>query len=102
MRAHIDWEQRQGVYEMAYETHSRHSSGSISLTDEWIAEITSWLRARREKISRNREIRNLLSYDERLLEDAGLSRPELVWELGCDPRELPGLFGAALYLFPHR
>lgn len=87
---------------MAYETHSRHSSGSISLADEWTAEITSWLRARRKEFSRNREIRHLLSYDKRLLEDAGLSRSDLVWELGYDPRELPGLFGAALYLFPHR
>ena len=45
-----------------------------------------------EKQARKRDIRQLLSYDDRLLADMGASRTDLVGELGYDPREMPMAF----------
>ena len=86
---------------MAHETAGLGSTGSISLTGRWTAEIGSWFRARRERHVRNQYVLHMLSYDERLLEDIGLSRSELVGELGHDPCELPEWFGAKIYRGPH-
>ena len=73
----------------------------ISLPDRLIGEIQSWFRARREKFIRNRDILQLLSYDDRLLKDMGFSRAQLVEELGYDPLQMQELFRAGEYRLPH-
>jgi len=85
---------------MAHETDDLHNTDSISRTDRWTAAIGFWFRARRMKCARNSEILELLSLNERLLKDTGLSRSQLVGELGYDPCELPIPFGAAVYRRP--
>ena len=74
---------------MEYQTHSLQNHNSISWVNEWTTEIVSWFHERREKNIRNRAIRLLLTRDERLLNDIGVSRSELVGELGHDPGEMP-------------
>lgn len=85
---------------MAHKTDDLCSTGSISLPDKWIGAIGSWFHARREKHIRNRDILEILSYDERLLKDMGFSRAQLVEELGYDPHETPELFASGNYRIP--
>ncbi|KLN61595.1 hypothetical protein WH96_04410 [Kiloniella spongiae] len=73
----------------------------ISLADTWVSNIRSWFLARRQKNARKREIHALLSYDDKWLEEVGLSRAQLVGELGYDPRELPSVVGVVEYRFMH-
>ncbi len=86
---------------MAHRTDALNSTGSRSLAGRWAGAIGSWLHARRRKNERKQVALQLLSYDERCLEDMGLSRWELVEVLGYDPRELSVLSGAAVHRIPH-
>ncbi|MGI9408060.1 MAG: DUF1127 domain-containing protein [Hyphomicrobiaceae bacterium] len=85
---------------MAYVTDHLHSTGSVFSTEKWVRKIESWLRARIKKHARKQDIRHLLTHNDRLLDDMGLSRAELVDELGYDPGELPGLYRLGAYRMP--
>ena len=87
---------------MAHKTDDLCSTDSISLPDKWIGAIGSWFQARRKKQVRNRDILQILSYDERLLRDMGFSRAQLIEELGYDPRESLELFGTENYRIPRQ
>ena len=69
----------------------------IISNETWRTGIRSWFLAQLEKFARKREIRQLLSYDDKWLEDVGLYRAKLIGELGYDPRELPSVTGAVEY-----
>ncbi|WP_120497240.1 hypothetical protein [Kiloniella sp. EL199] len=67
----------------------------------WMLNIQSWFFARQQKNARKREIHALLAYEDKWLEEVGLSRAQLVGELGYDPHELPSIAGVAEYRFMH-
>lgn len=85
---------------MAHVTDRLHDTGSLLSTELWTGKIASWLRARIEKHARKQDILHLLAHNDRLLDDMGVSRPELVSELGYDPGELPGLYRLGTYRMP--
>ncbi len=86
---------------MAQATYVLHSKDSVQPTGRWSGRIRSWLRARREKKEKKQVTRDLLSYDERYLEDLGLSRWELVREFGHDPYAIPELYRWRARGLPH-
>lgn len=86
---------------MAYELEGPHSIAPMPITDKWIKAIDSWFRVWCEKRARKQSLHLLASHDERILEDIGLPRSELVRELGYDPSELPRLFGANAHINPY-
>ena len=43
----------------------------------------------------------MLSYNDHLLEDIGLSRQDLIDKLGYDPDEYPGIVRLGNYRMPH-
>lgn len=77
---------------MAQETYALHDKDTASLKNRWAEKFRLWRHARRERNERKRLLKGLLAYDERTLEDFGLTRRELILELGHDPYALPGLY----------
>ena len=86
---------------MTQATYALHSKDAVPTTAGWTGRVRAWLRARREKKERKQITRDLLSYDERYLEDLGLSRLELVREFGHDPYEIPELYRWRVRGLPH-
>ena len=86
---------------MAHPTDTAHGTVTLSPAARLVDAIRSWFRKRREKHAKKRLIIKLLSYNERNLEDMGLSRAELVAALGHDPSELSYLFGADRHRLPN-
>ena len=86
---------------MTYPTNATHRTGTLSPAAGLAQSIRSLFRRWREKSVKKRLIVQLLSYNERNLEDMGLSRAELVDALGHDPSELSYLFGADRHRLPH-
>ncbi len=82
---------------MAYVTDHLYSKNSFPSTAGWAELFQSWFSARVDKHQRKQDIKRLLALSDRLLEDIGLARPDLVEELGYDPRELPGAYRLATY-----
>lgn len=77
---------------MAPETYAQDDKDSALLKGGWIGKFRSWALARCKKNERKQIIKGLLAYDERRLKDFGLSRSELVLELGHDPYALPEFY----------
>lgn len=86
---------------MACDTDQLYRIDSNSSKDRWIASIVFWLGKWRRKMDRKQDIKKLLTCDERVLDDIGLRRAELVSELGYDPQERPPLYGASVYPNPY-
>lgn len=86
---------------MAYPTNATHRTGTLSPAAGPAHAIRSLFRRWREKRAKKRLIMQLLSYNERNLEDMGLTRADLVDALGHDPSELSFLFGADRHRLPH-
>ncbi|MGI9407924.1 MAG: hypothetical protein ACR2O4_16225 [Hyphomicrobiaceae bacterium] len=86
---------------MAHVTERLHHTGSLPSESNWMETVGSWIRSRIENHARKQDIRRLLGYSDRLLEDMGLTRYELVEELGYDPGELPAMYRLGTYRMPH-
>ena len=86
---------------MVHKLENTFESQFVPVGSSWQSRFRSWFLARRKRNARNREIRKLLGGDEKWLKDIGVSRVQLVGELGYDPRELPSLAGAVEYRFMH-
>ena len=86
---------------MTHITDNLHHISSAESTPKWTGRIASWFRAQKEKHANKQTILHLLSYNDRLLRDMGLTRAELIEELGYDPDWSRDLFRAANYHLPH-
>ena len=86
---------------MVHKLENTFGSQCVPVGSLWGSRFRSWLLARRKRNARKREIYKLLSCDEKWLKDIGVSRVQLVGELGYDPRELPSLAGDGEYRFMH-
>lgn len=63
--------------------------------------IPSWFSRWREKRAKKISLIKLLSYEDQYLEDIGLSRREIIDELGYDPRELRNIRTMTTYPNPY-
>jgi len=70
---------------MTYITDKLDHIGSIESTPKWTGRIASWIQARKRKRASKQAILHLLSFDDHKLEDVGMTRTELIGELGYDP-----------------
>lgn len=86
---------------MAYELEISNSIAPISIAGRLKNEMISRFHAWSEKRARKQSLKLLSTHDERILEDIGLQRSDLVEELGYDPSELPRLLRASAYNNPY-
>ncbi|MCV0428548.1 MAG: hypothetical protein K5905_24080 [Roseibium sp.] len=74
---------------MALETNCLRATEKVSFMDRWAEATRHWFREYRTKKVRKNATLDLLKQSDKVLEDIGTSRAELVRELGYDPRDLP-------------
>lgn len=86
---------------MAYVANYHSNMAPLSVVNGPAGNIRSWFRTRYQNFKRKRDLRYLLSLDERALDDMGTSRADLVWELGHDPAAMKVPFGGGVHQLPH-
>jgi len=86
---------------MTHITETLHHTGSTQYTPKWAERVASWYHAWKERKEQDQKVLLMLSYNDHLLEDIGLSRQDLIDKLGYDPDEYPGIVRLGNYRMPH-
>lgn len=86
---------------MTHITDKLDHFGSAESTPKWTGRIASWFLAKKRNRASKQAVLHLLSYDDRELEDMGLTRAELTRELGYDPDWSRDLIRAEYFYLPH-
>lgn len=85
---------------MTYITDKLDHFGSAETTPKWIERIASWFLAKKRKRTDKQAILHLLSFDDRRLEDVGMTRSELIGKLGYDPDRSRDLLRVQYFYLP--
>lgn len=86
---------------MVYETDHSICTVSVPPKKNLINSTVLWFAGVRKRYVEKQNLNTLLSGKNRTLEDIGLSRPDLVNELGYDPRELERMRAGLAYPNPY-
>ena len=86
---------------MTHITNKLDHFGCAEPTPKWTGRIASWFLAKKQNRASKQTILHLLSFDDRKLEDIGLTRAELTRELGYDPNWSRNQFRAEYFYLPH-
>ncbi len=86
---------------MTHITDELDHFGPTEPSPGWIGRIASWFLAKKQQRATKRAALHLLSFDDRKLQDIGLTRAELARELGVDPNWSRDKFRVEYFHLPH-
>ena len=78
VKRHIGFNERYGVEAMTHITETLQHTGSPSYTLGWAEQIASWYHARKARKEHDQRLVRMLSLNDHLLDDIGLSRQDLL------------------------